>query len=307
MKPSTSRTGSTGGTTLAIPGMPPGRSRSPSIAGSTAVSYNSLSGGTLGAGGQAPMTLSPAALAALRNGGMMPPRGAPASGGTGSNGSSRRGSNMPNSGTGAPGRSGGLRRSTLQNSQSASTTSVPAVVTPPVEEKPLPPLDPEAAALCETIGISPREYYELYEVFRLVDKDGGGTISKDELELLMQTLGIRASKVELEIMVNEIVSDPNKDEIDLETFITAMSRKVTTSLPQEALMQAFRLFDEGGPATPIGRIRTEMLFTVMERMGNPERFMKREDIEDLLSQVAPQALETGYLDYANFVGMLFSS
>jgi Ca2+-binding EF-hand superfamily protein len=80
--------------------------------------------------------------------------------------------------------------------------------------------------LCDKLSISAREFVELKEVFRLVDKDGGGTISKDELELLMRTLGIRANKEELQVIVNEIVSDPNKDEIDLECtlFLLALAR-----------------------------------------------------------------------------------
>jgi calmodulin len=51
-----------------------------------------------------------------------------------------------------------------------------------------------AVARKET-GLSPTEFRELQEIFSLVDKDGGGTISKDELELLMRTLGLRPTEV----------------------------------------------------------------------------------------------------------------
>ena len=54
-----------------------------------------------------------------------------------------------------------------------------------------------------TAHLSPEEISEFREIFNLVDKDGGGSISKEELGELMDTLGIDATAEELEIMVNE--------------------------------------------------------------------------------------------------------
>ncbi|KAJ3364969.1 Calmodulin-3 [Allomyces javanicus] len=169
-----------------------------------------------------------------------------------------------------------------------------------------PVLSDDERALCARLDLSPRELVELKEVFRLVDKDGGGTISKDELEVLMRTLGLRASKVEVQSMVDEIVA-PGKDEIDLEAFVTAMSRKVTTSRPHAELLTAFRIFDEGGPLAPTGRVRTADLFAILEAMGAVDRRLKHEDTEDLVSSLAPNALENGFFDYENYLSMLFSS
>ncbi|KNE63086.1 hypothetical protein AMAG_08252 [Allomyces macrogynus ATCC 38327] len=183
-------------------------------------------------------------------------------------------------------------------------TNVPAPPPPaPVDD---PVLSDDERALCARLDLSPRELVELKEVFRLVDKDGGGTISKDELEVLMRTLGLRASKVEVQSMVDEIVA-PGKDEIDLEAFVTAMSRKVTTSRPHAELLAAFRIFDEGGPLAPTGRVRTADLFAILEAMGAVDRRLKHEDTEDLVSSLAPNALENGFFDYENYLSMLFSS
>jgi hypothetical protein len=44
-------------------------------------------------------------------------------------------------------------------------------------------------------GLTDDEIQELREIFNLVDLDGGGTISKDELAQLMINMGIEASKV----------------------------------------------------------------------------------------------------------------
>jgi len=46
-----------------------------------------------------------------------------------------------------------------------------------------------------SVTLTETEVNEFREIFNLVDKDGGGTISKDELADLMDTLGINATQV----------------------------------------------------------------------------------------------------------------
>ena len=52
-----------------------------------------------------------------------------------------------------------------------------------------------------TQALTQAELEEFREIFSLVDRDGGGTISKDELKTLMSTLGIKATQVCVGIMV----------------------------------------------------------------------------------------------------------
>jgi hypothetical protein len=44
-------------------------------------------------------------------------------------------------------------------------------------------------------GLKLSELRELREIFSLVDRDGGGTISPEELKALMQTLGLKSNQV----------------------------------------------------------------------------------------------------------------
>ena len=46
-------------------------------------------------------------------------------------------------------------------------------------------------------NLTEEELAEFREIFNLVDKDGGGTISKDEFGDLMDTLGINATSEEI--------------------------------------------------------------------------------------------------------------
>lgn len=64
-------------------------------------------------------------------------------------------------------------------------------------------------------ALTEQELVEFREIFNLVDRDGGGSISKKELGELLDTLGIAASQEEIDLMVAEIDADGN-DEIDFE-------------------------------------------------------------------------------------------
>lgn len=52
--------------------------------------------------------------------------------------------------------------------------------------------------------LTPEEIAEFREIFNLVDRDGGGTITKVELAELMDTLGIDVDPEEIEHMISEI-------------------------------------------------------------------------------------------------------
>jgi len=52
--------------------------------------------------------------------------------------------------------------------------------------------------------LSPEEVAEFQEIFNLVDRDGGGSITKEELGELMDTLGIDASPEEVDLMIREV-------------------------------------------------------------------------------------------------------
>ena len=63
--------------------------------------------------------------------------------------------------------------------------------------------------------LTDEELAEFREIFNLVDLDKGGSISKDELKQLMNTLGLKPSQEELDQMVDEIDEDGN-GEIDFD-------------------------------------------------------------------------------------------
>lgn len=50
-------------------------------------------------------------------------------------------------------------------------------------------------------------FTELQEAFTLFDKDGSGTISNEELEVVMKSLGQNPSEEELQKMIREVDAD----------------------------------------------------------------------------------------------------
>ncbi|KAJ3156177.1 Calmodulin-3 [Geranomyces michiganensis] len=224
----------------------------------------------------------------------------PTGGGTRSRKNTTTSSNAGGGGGGPP--SGGAN--TPSSSSAAAPHSASSPRTTHIREEPATSdyirVD---ASLIARSGLSESEVRELVEIFSLVDVDHGGTISKDELATLMKTLGLRVSKVELDTMVNEI-DVAGTGEIDFESFVLAMSRKVQTSMTGEEIRKAFRMFEPmdihaGGLLTMDGLVK------ILTDYGDKEKRMSKEEAEDLISQVAPQA-QTGTFDYHQFIAMYFS-
>ena len=140
------------------------------------------------------------------------------------------------------------------------------------------------------------EEVEFREIFNLVDRDGGGTISKEELGKLMETLGIRASQDEINMMVSEI--DQNNDgEIQFEEFVAVMSRKVNASYSAEEVKAAFRVFE--GSAPP-GYIQVATLQRALATYGADK--LTVEQAAELLKQVETD--RNGLFNYNEYVNLM---
>ena len=162
------------------------------------------------------------------------------------------------------------------------------------------------------------------EIFNLVDLDKGGTISKDELKQLMNTLGLKPTQAsssshgasttarvddhaacrpppqeELNQMVDEIDADGN-GEIDFDEFVTVMSRKVNTSYTPTQVKAAFKVFERDCPQ---GYVSMSALEQALTTYGTEK--LSLTDAQELLSQIEPD--ENGLINYVEFVNMMTQS
>ena len=145
-------------------------------------------------------------------------------------------------------------------------------------------------------GLSPSELAEFREIFDLVDKDHGGSISSTELAELMSTLGINASQEEIRAMVAEIDADGNGD-IDFDEFVAVMSRKVNADYTSKGVKRAFRTFSLGQPN---GYVSLESVREALMNHGTDK--LNEEQVEELLAQLESDS--NGLFNYNEYVDMM---
>ena len=137
---------------------------------------------------------------------------------------------------------------------------------------------------------------EFRDAFAIFDKDGGGSITTDELGDVMKSLGQKPSHAELDAMVREIDADGN-GEIDFPEFLTMMLRKMNEGNPEKELMDVFMVFDKDGSGT----ISAEELRAAMKVIGEK---LSDDEIEDAI-KLADSGGD-GEVDYDEFIQFVLS-
>ena len=137
---------------------------------------------------------------------------------------------------------------------------------------------------------------EFKDAFAIFDKDGGGSITTQELGDVMKSLGQKPTNAELDPMVREIDADGN-GEIDFPEFLTMMLRKMNEGNPEKELMDVFMVFDKDGSGT----ISAEELRSAMKVIGEK---LTDDEIEDAL-KLADSGGD-GEIDYDEFIQFVLS-
>ena len=145
---------------------------------------------------------------------------------------------------------------------------------------------------------TPQERDEFHAIFKLVDRDGGGTIDIEEMEMLLNTIGLFPTQSELERMFSDVDVD-GSGEIDFEEFLAVMSRKVEASFTPSELKKSFRVFET--PDMPPGYVRTDKLREAL-RLYSGEKDITEDRISQLLRTVDPE--NSGRVNYLECVQLL---
>uniref|UniRef100_A0A803JLJ3 Calneuron 1 n=3 Tax=Pipidae TaxID=8352 RepID=A0A803JLJ3_XENTR len=77
-------------------------------------------------------------------------------------------------------------------------------------------------------NISVEELDEIREAFRVLDRDGNGFISKQELGMAMRSLGYMPSEVELAIIMQRLDMDGD-GQVDFDEFVTILGPKLVST------------------------------------------------------------------------------
>lgn len=153
------------------------------------------------------------------------------------------------------------------------------------------------------------ELSEFREIFDLVDKDGSGTITKDELGELLGIIGIETSNDDLERMVKGVDANFN-GEVDFEEFATFMTRRISPGYSIDQVKNAFQIVQEetGTPPGFVHRkdiakfIHSHYTNTHNHNDGDSERLVDEETAEELSKQLECDA--NGMVDYHEYVDMM---
>lgn len=135
----------------------------------------------------------------------------------------------------------------------------------------------------------------------MFDKDGDGTITKEELGRVMRSLGQFARAEELRTMLQEIDIDGDGN-VSFEEFVEIVSNiGANTAAPsdqdqeEQELRDAFRVFDKHNR----GYITASDLRAVLQCLGED---LSEEEIEDMIKEVDVDG--DGRIDFYEFVHAL---
>lgn len=181
-----------------------------------------------------------------------------------------------------------------------SPTPVTAPIENPKSEPTRPPLINTPSFRKSSATISKAQLNEFKEAFRLFDKDGDGSITKEELGRVMRSLGQFAREEELQQMLEEV--DINGDGyFSFEEFVEIVYNMGTTAEERTAdqeekeLRDAFRVFDKHNR----GYISASDLRAVLQCLGED---LSEEEIEDMIKEVDVDG--DGRIDFNEFVHAL---
>jgi Ca2+-binding EF-hand superfamily protein len=105
----------------------------------------------------------------------------------------------------------------------------------------------EPAEEQKKIQLSEQDVQEFREIFNLIDTDGSGCISPEELGALIEQVGLKITQEELDEMVREIDVD-GSGEIDFHEFLETMSRDINPNYSPNEVCRAFKMFARSAPS-----------------------------------------------------------
>lgn len=144
------------------------------------------------------------------------------------------------------------------------------------------------------LNLTEDQIEEFKEAFALFDKDGDGTITADELGVVMRSLGRNPTREELEAMIAE-VDDDGSGEIEFPEFLRLMASKLQDTDSIEEMREAFLVFDRDKS----GSVTASELKHVMNNLGEQ---VTDEEVEEMIQEAdADGDGELSFDDFLQFI------
>ena len=151
-----------------------------------------------------------------------------------------------------------------------------------------------------TVAVTQEKEPAMRRMFSLMDRDGSGKVSNDELRGLLHSQGYYPSETELVTMMGEIDADHN-GEIDFEEFVEYYAKRagMSRTISQESrdIHDVFKYFDKNDD----GFVTATEIRQVMRELG---RDISEEQAEQMIADVDKEG--SGRITYQRFKSMVLS-
>ncbi|XP_043378633.1 caltractin isoform X1 [Chelonia mydas] len=117
---------------------------------------------------------------------------------------------------------------------------------------------------------------QLREAFDLLDTDGTGTVDVKDLKVSIRALGYEPKKEELKKIISEVDKE-GSGKINFDSFLYAMTQKMSEPESREDILKAFKLFDDNGT----GKISFQNLKRVAGEIGEN---LTDEELQEMIDE-----------------------
>ncbi|XP_067126064.1 calmodulin-like [Centruroides vittatus] len=132
------------------------------------------------------------------------------------------------------------------------------------------------------------------EVFSLFDKNGNGSIMKEELDSVLKSLGIISTKQELDDFINDVDEDGNGI-IELDEFLNMMRKRMTAEKKKNITRELFNKIDRNGN----GVIGHQEIYDTMLNLGEK---LTNDEVTEMFQEA--DINQDGKIDYEDFVKLV---
>lgn len=147
------------------------------------------------------------------------------------------------------------------------------------------------------MGLTDDQKEEYTECFKLFDKDDKGVISTDEVGSVIRALGLNPSQAQVEEMKKK--ADPKgAGTVGVDAIFSIMEGHGVVNESEDALLEAFRIFDNAGNGT----IPASELKAIFKNMGEP---FSDEEAEAMVA--AADVDSSGNIKYEEFLRQMLSA
>ena len=145
-------------------------------------------------------------------------------------------------------------------------------------------------------SLSIEQIAEIKETFSLFDKTGSGTITLDEMGIIIRALGQTPTEAEMEVMKRE--ADPEgTGRVDYPEFLSIFAKYQKEPVSESEILNAFQELDDRNKGT----ITVKRLRHLMSTCGET---LTEEEIQKMIHYANPD--HEGNVNYRDFVKLMMS-